>query len=312
LGERIVPETLEASRVPVSAGSAGAGVASVTGAAAAIGTLSRRPGGRGRLRRILFALGPSWRRGAISVGAVLVFLLVWVVIARFAVREEIILPTPAAVIRRFGELMFSESGQMSLWPNLTASLLRVLAGWAIGLVGGVALGVLMASSAVIRAAVDPLLEAGRAIPPLALAPLLLVWFGIGETSKVLLLTFAAFPVFAVSTTAAITGVDESLRRAALTLGAGRIHMVRRVVLPSVLPELFTAMRLASAFAWTTLVAAELVAATNGLGWMILQAGRYLDTPTIFVGIVTIGVVAFLMDRVLRILERRFVPWKGKA
>lgn len=270
---------------------------------------SAAPKRGGKLRRLR---GSSWGRALVSVASVAVFLVLWELTARFIIDEPIILPTLGAVASRFGDLMFPEAGAASLWPNLSVSLLRVLAGWGIGLVGGVLLGVLMASSAVARAAVDPLLEAGRAIPPLALAPLLLVWFGIGETSKVLLLTFAAFPVFAVSTTSAILGVDDSLRRAALTLGAGRLFMVRHVVLPGVLPEIFTAMRLASAFAWTTLVAAELIAATNGLGYMILQAGRYLDTPTIFVGIVTIGVVAFLMDRVLRAMERRLAPWKGKA
>lgn len=294
------PSTIESMRPPESTLDSRSDVASSEPA-------SRRHGWR-------FAKLTStpWGRAGISVLSVVLFVIMWDLIARFIVNETVILPTPGAVVERFADLAFAREGELSLWPNLSASLLRVLSGWGIGLVVGVVLGVVMASSAVVRAALDPLLEAGRAIPPLALVPLLLVWFGIGETSKILLLAFAAVPVFAISTTAAITGVDKSLRRAALTLGAGRMYMIKHVILPGVLPEIFTAMRLASAFVWTTLVAAELVAATDGLGFMILQAGRYLDTPTIFVGIVTIGVVAFLMDTVLRALERYLVPWKGKA
>ncbi|MGB3742715.1 MAG: ABC transporter permease [Castellaniella sp.] len=248
----------------------------------------------------------------ISITAVLFAVLMWWVAAKWIVDSEIILPTPGQVIDKFMILAVTTSGEQSLWLNLSISVMRVLAGWGLGLVVGVTIGIAMANSRYILFALDPLLEAGRAIPPLAFAPLVLVWFGIGETSKIVLLFFAAFPIFAISTTAAILRVDVSLKRTALTLGASRSFMLRAVTIPSVLPEIFVAMRVASAIVWTTLVAAELLAASQGLGFMIMKAGRFLDTATIFVGIIMIGIAAYIIDRIIRIIEHKLVPWKGKG
>lgn len=250
-------------------------------------------------------------RAVISLVAVCILVLIWAGVSRI-ISQPLTLPTPTAVAKQFAALLVPDSGNRSLWPDLTASLLRVLAGWFIGLLLGVSLGVFVASNKYIRAAIDPIIEAGRAVPPLAFAPLMLVWFGVGETSKVLLLVAGTLPVFAVATVSAIAGIDPLLLKAGKTLGASRKYATLHIVIPSVLPDLFTAMRVATAFAWSTLVAAELVAADKGLGWMILRAGRYLDTATVFVGIIVIGVLAFLFDRCIRLAERVCVPWKGKG
>jgi taurine transport system permease protein len=236
---------------------------------------------------------------------------VWWFLASVIVREEILVPTPPAVMHRFVTLTTGNSGDLQFWPNAWISLERVMIGWAIAIVGGVLVGLAMAGNRYIRALLDPLIEFGRPIPPLAYAPLLVIWFGIGELSKVVILVLAAFPVVVIGTVASIRNIDESWRRAALTLGASQMYVMRRVIFRAALPEIFTAMRITSGLCWGTIVAAELIASSSGLGWMILQASRFLDTETVFVGIVAIGALAFLMDRAIRLAEAWIVPWRGK-
>jgi taurine transport system permease protein len=254
---------------------------------------------------------PGWLLGVatflISIGAILGIWWVFAVL----VDNSLLLPSPAATFQTFLDLAWGDRGQLSLWPNALISLQRVVVGWGLGVLAGVLVGIVMAMNRHIRALVDPVIELGRPIPPLAYAPLLVIWFGIGETSKTLLIFLTAFPVMVIATVAAIKGVDQSWKRAALSLGASYPYLTRRVILPASLPEILTAMRLASGLCWGSLVAAEIIAASSGLGWMILQASRFLDTETVFVGIIAIGTLAFLMDRVLRGIERVFVPWKGR-
>jgi taurine transport system permease protein len=235
----------------------------------------------------------------------------WWLAAVAIINDSTILPTPDAVARQFWMLATSGSGAQSLWVNLKASLVRVALGWGLGVVTGIVMGVLMASNEYIRALIDPLIELARPIPPLAYVPLLVVWFGIGETSKLILIWAATFPVMVISTVAGIRGVDRSWRRTAVTLGASPVQLITKVILPAAIPEIMTGARIASGLAWGTLVAAEIVAANSGLGYMILQASQFLQTSTIFVGIITIGLLAFALDRSLRALERRLAPWKGR-
>lgn len=234
---------------------------------------------------------------------------VWTVVA-VVLGNPIVLPTPVAVAQRFGELV--GGGEPSLMNNALISLRRVFLGWAAGCLAGVVVGAAMASSRWTRGILDPIIELGRPIPPLALVPLLVIWFGIGELPKILVLMFAAFPIVTISTVAAIRGVPEDWRRAAETLGASPFYVLRHVTIPAALPGIFVAARLTNGLCWTTLVAAEIIASTAGLGWMILQAGRFLDTPTVFVGIIMIGALAFATDRLLRLMETRLVPWHGKV
>jgi taurine transport system permease protein len=251
------------------------------------------------------------RGAATSVLSVGLLIGLWWLAAVAIINDSTILPTPDAVARQFWTLATSGSGAQSLWVNLKASLIRVALGWGIGVGSGIVIGVLMASNEYIRALVDPLIELARPIPPLAYVPLLVVWFGIGETSKLILIWAATFPVMVISTVAGIRGVDTSWQRTAVTLGASRVQLVTKVILPAAIPEIVTGARIASGLAWGTLVAAEIVAANSGLGYMILQASQFLQTSTIFVGIITIGLLAFALDRSLRVVERRLAPWKGR-
>jgi taurine transport system permease protein len=247
-----------------------------------------------------------------SLASVLLALGLWWLASALVVRDATVLPSPAAVAERAAHLISLGNDRAGLWHNVVASQVRVFIGWGLGVALGIPVGAVMGGNRVIRALVDPILESGRAVPPLAFAPLLVVWLGIGQTSKIVLLFLTAFPIIAISTASAIAGVDESLKRSALTLGASRIYMYRRVIVPAAMPEIITSMRIAGGLTWSSLVAAEIIAATSGLGWMILQASNYLDTSTIFVGILVIGLLAFLLDRCLRIAQAFVVPWKGRA
>jgi ABC-type nitrate/sulfonate/bicarbonate transport system permease component len=244
------------------------------------------------------------------MGALVMVGICWWVGA-LLIADQNVLPTPGSVASRFGELA-TDGGQSSLTKNAWASLRRILIGWGGGVLAGIAVGTAMASNRWIRGVLDPLIELARPIPPLAFAPLLVIWFGIGELPKVLILAFVAFPIVAISTVASIRGIDENWTRAAETLGARRMYVLRRVTIPAALPGILVSVRLANGLSWGTLVAAEIIASTSGLGWLILQAGRFLDAKTIFVGIVTIGILAFVTDRILRWVENLLVPWRGKV
>jgi len=258
----------------------------------------------------LAAIPRSAAGAAVSLVSIALAVGCWWLLA-LIIDNPLLMPTPAATVEKLVDLA-TGSGTFDLWTNAWASLKRVLIGWAAAVVVGILIGAAMASSRIVDRLIDPLVEFARPIPPLAYAPLFIVWFGIGEIPKLLVIFVGCLPTMIITTAAAVRGVDLSWLRAARTLGASRLYLFRKVILPASLPEVITGMRIASGFAWGVLVAAEILASTSGLGWMIIQAGRFLDTATIFVGIVTIGALAFLMDRALRVAERRFAPWKALA
>jgi len=159
----------------------------------------------------------------------------------------------------------------------------------------------------LRLIVDPLIELGRPLPPLAFIPLLIVWFGIGELPKVLLIGIGVIPIMVVSVVAALDAVPEEYIEAARSLGASRRYALFHVRIRAALPAIITGLRLAMGVSWTSIVAVEMIAATNGLGYVILEASNYLITPLIFSGIVLIAVVALILDALLRIVQRLVAP-----
>lgn len=253
-----------------------------------------------------------YRSPAIVLAAVVLAVVVWWLVAVFVINDSTLLPTPASVLSRASTLLALSGGSDTMWGDIQASTVRVLLGWILGIAVGVPVGAAMATSLTLRSASDPFLQAGRAIPPLAFAPLLVVWLGIGETSKIFLLFLTVMPIIAINTTAGVTGVDQSYRRASLALGASKLYQLRRVIIPAVLPDIITSMRVTWGLAWGTLIAAELIASTQGVGYRILNASKFLDTDTIFVGITVIGLLAFFGDRVLLLFFRIAVPWRGRG
>ena len=167
------------------------------------------------------------------------------------------------------------------------------------------------SGVFIRGVFDPPIEFYRPIPPLAYLPLMIIWFGIGETSKVLLIFLSVFAPVALGARSGVRSAGIEQIHAAYSFGATRWQVLRHVILPSAMPEILTAMRIGIGFGWTTLVAAEMVAATRGIGYMVLSASQFLQTPVVIMGIVVIAGIAYLFDLLMRLTERKVVPWKGK-
>ncbi|MDA0635782.1 ABC transporter permease [Nonomuraea sp. MCN248] len=214
---------------------------------------------------------------------------------------------PVEVAARGAELI----ADGTLVDDMLASLRRVFTGFALGTVLAVPIGFLMGWYATARALIEPYVQFFRTIPPLAIIPLAILLMGIGETPKVFVIFLAAFLSSVVSTFQGVLDVDKTLINAARVLGASDRTIFMKVVVPASTPFIIVGMRVGLGAAWGTLVAAELIAAQEGLGYRMQQAQLYYDLPTIFVGLISIGVLGLIMDRLLLLAERRFTGWQER-
>lgn len=226
--------------------------------------------------------------------------------------EPIWLPSPEAVVSRFVEIAKNGYQNTPLLGHLGASLMRVLAGFTLGSLVGIPLGYAMGLSSWFRGWFDPIVEFMRPVPPLALIPLVIIWFGIWETGKVVLLFLAALWIMTIAARAGVSGVKISKIHAAFSLGASKWQIMRHVIVPNSLPDLFTGARVAMGVCWGTVVAAELVAAEKGAGMMIIAASKFQLTDIVVMGIILIGIIGYGIDILMRIAERWLVPWKGRG
>lgn len=249
---------------------------------------------------------------ALSAATVLGLLLLWQAVTAAGWIAPLFLPPPAAVLGKFEALATQGFMDATLWQHAGASLVRVGLALALALVVAIPLGLWMGLSPLARGLFDPLVEFYRPVPPLAYLPLIVIWFGIGELSKVLLIALAIFAPVVIATATGVRSVDPSRLRAAQSFGADRWQLLRHVVLPGAAPEILTGIRVGLGVGWSTLVAAELVAATRGLGFMVQSAAQFLNTDIVVLGIVVIALIAFSIELGLRALQRRLVPWQGKA
>jgi taurine transport system permease protein len=216
------------------------------------------------------------------------------------------------VIDRFFSLIADGYRNVALWEHVWTSVYRVLLGVFFGALVGIPLGFAMGLSSFWRGLLDPVVEFMRPIPPLALIPLVILWLGIDETAKVFLLFLAALFIMIIAARSGVGSVRISKVHAAYSLGASKMQVLRHVILPNALPEIFTGLRTAMGVCWGTLVAAELVAADQGLGSMILIAKNFLQTEVVVLGIIIIGVIGFGIEMFMRWLERILIPWRGKG
>jgi taurine transport system permease protein len=247
----------------------------------------------------------------ISTATILVVLAAWALSARLQLVSPVFLPSPAAVWTKFIVVINDGFVDATLLQHVTASLGRVFAALLAAIVIGVPVGLAIGISTVGRGIFDPLLEFLRPIPPLAYLPLVIIWFGIGEPSKILVIAIAMLAPVALSTASGVRGVSQERINAARSLGATRAQVVRHVILPSALPSILTGLRIALGAGWSTLVAAELVAATRGLGFMIQSAAQFLVTDVVVMGILVIATIAFVLEFIIRRIERQLVPWAGR-
>lgn len=237
-------------------------------------------------------------------------LAIWETLAALRVFPAILLPSPLAVGREAIILATSGYGGQVLFTDIWVSVGRISAGFLLAVVIGVPVGLIMASSDPVFTAVDPVIQFVRPVPPLAYIPLLVAWFGIGELPKVMLILLGTLPIIVISTISGVRSTPRHRVQTAQCLGATPFQVFRYVTFPSALPEVFTGMRVGIGVAWTCLVAAEIIAAAAGLGWLIQYAGQELQIGIIFVGITAIGVLGYTMELVIRLIERALVPWKG--
>ena len=242
------------------------------------------------------------RRLATGAAGIAALLICWQ-LAAMILGDQVALPSVTQTVAQFVHYLgrpYPAQGK-PIWYDLYISLRRILIGFVVGVLAGIALGAAMSGSRVVRHLVDPVIEVLRPLPPLAFIPLFIVWLGIGELPKEVLIIVGVIPLMAVTTVAALDEVPDDLRLCARTLGASRRYTLLHVQIRSALPFILTGMRFAMAGAWSSIVAVELLAATSGLGFMIMQAGDYLDTALVFAGIITIAVAGLLLDAVLRSL-----------
>lgn len=226
--------------------------------------------------------------------------------------EPIWLPAPEAVVNRFFEIASEGYQNFTLWQHLGWSLFRVIVGFVLGALVGIPLGYAMGLSGWFRGWFDPIVEFMRPVPPLALIPLVIIWFGIWEQGKIILLFLAALWIMTIAARAGVSGVNITKIHAAYSLGASRWQIMRHVIVPNSLPEIFTGARVAMGVCWGTVVAAELVAAQKGAGMMIIAASKFQLTDIVIMGIILIGIIGYSIDILMRKAENWLVPWKGRS
>ncbi|MCH7776573.1 MAG: ABC transporter permease subunit [Gemmatimonadetes bacterium] len=270
----------------------------------------------------------------ISLVTIAVILGAWWLVTELELIRALFLPSPGLVFSKFLKIScydhYKESflvflglraevvaecvgfSENALHQHILWSLYRVFSAFFLAVVTAIPIGVAMGMNRIARGVFDPPIEFYRPIPPLAYLPLTIIWFGIGDFAKIFLIYLACFAPLAISARAGVKSCSIEQIHAAYSMGASRNQVIWHVVLKAALPEILTGLRISIAFGWTTLVAAEMVAAKAGIGVMVLNAARFLATDIVFLGIVVIGLTAFIFDGLMRQLERLLVPWRGKG
>lgn len=248
----------------------------------------------------------------LGLGTAALFLGLWSLASARGWASPVFLPSPLRVWNALVRSATEGYANATLWQHTSASLWRVLTALVCTMAVGIPAGLLIATSRIGRGILDPVIEFIRPLPPLAYLPLIIIWCGIGEPSKVLVIGIAMLAPIVISTVSGVRAASESQLRAARTFGATPWQLVREVTLPAALPSILTGIRIALGAGWTTLVAAELVAATEGLGYMIQVAAQFLVTDMVIAGILVISALATICEVGLRLVERRYLPWIGKA
>jgi len=248
------------------------------------------------LRRTILILAP-WA----------LMLLAWYAIALSGLVNPSLMPTPHQVAARFWELINGGRLPMDIWMSTQ----RVFLGVALGTLLAVPAGFMLGWYPEVRSFVDPVINFFRALPPIALIPLVVVYFGIGEPAKVIILFYAAFFAGVIVMYEGIAQISPIFVRVAKTLGATDAEIFRKVIVPLTVPHILTALRVALGVSWATLVASELIAAQQGLGALIQNAGSFFQLDIIYVGIICIGFIALAMDLALRAATRRMLAWQDR-
>ncbi|MGY0488664.1 ABC transporter permease [Streptomyces sp. WG-D5] len=257
-----------------------------------------------RTRRPSKAGGQGLRTAGLYAFAVLVGLGIWQLVAMKY--GPSLVASPSQTLSAAGEL----ASDGTLTNSVVASSRRILIGWGLGVLVGAPVGLLIGQIRIVRQLLEPYIEFFRFIPPVAFVTLAVVWLGIGESSKVVLIFYTAVFIVTLNTSAGVMAVNENKLRAAASLGASRRQILQRIVLPSTVPYILTGSRLAMGNSFLTIVSAEIVASQVGLGSLIWTSRNYGRIDWVFVGIITLGILGLVYDRILRLIAMRVLHKYG--
>ena len=246
----------------------------------------------------------------VSLLSILVIGLIWWWVTAQQWIDELFLPSPKIVLERLQNLFANGYMGIALSEHVFASLGRIGLALVAAILTAIPLGIAMGKSRRVAAIFDPIIEFYRPIPPLAYLPLIVIWCGIGELSKVLLIFLAIFAPIVIATATGVRSVDQAKIRAAQSLGANQAQIIQHVILPSALPNILTGVRIGLGVGWSTLVAAELVGASEGLGFMVQSSSQLLATDVVVIGIFIIALIACFLEVGLRYLQKRWTPWQS--
>lgn len=246
-----------------------------------------------------------------GVASVAIIVVIWALAARPGTSLAGVLPPPQDLLKAFWGLILHGYQGTSLWTHFQASLLRTMAGFITGSAAGVLLGLLMGYDKVVSAALAPFFSFIRPIPAIAYIPMVILWFGIGEFSKIVVIFLSSFLYVSLNTSAGVKAVPGDLVRVAQTFGASGRQLFTYVIFPECLPYIFLGLKVGLALSWAVVVASELVAAQSGLGYMIMDAATFFRIKDVYIGVFLIGLVGLLLEWLLGLLERSFVHWSGK-
>ncbi len=270
----------------------------------AIDQLASRPAAKSRRPKFRLRDYPP----LISLFSLSIVILFWGIAPYAGLLNPLFFPTIPELLTAFRTLWQQGYLDVSLGQHIEASLYRMLAALFFALITALPLGIVMGLNKVAKAVVDPFIDFYRPIPPLAYLPLIVIWFGIGEVSKVLLIYLAIFAPLVIATSEAVRRVDRNRIQVVRCLGANYRQVIRLVILPAILPDIITGLRIALGVGWSTLVAAELIAANQGLGFMVESAAQFLSTEVVVAGIIIIAFIALIIEFGLRQLQKYFVSW----
>ena len=245
---------------------------------------------------------------SLSIISVFIFFIAWFILSKLGIISKIILPSPDRVLSKFIQVIQKGYADKSLLEHIGISIFRVFLSLFIAMAIAIPLGIFVALNDYFKSIIDPFIEFYRPLPPLAYLPLIIIWFGIGEISKIVLITLAILAPIFLNTKAGVQSIPQERMRAALCLGASKFQIIKSIVFPSALYHILTGIRVGIGFGWTTLVAAEMVAANSGLGHMVLSASEFLVTEVVIIGIFIIGIIAIFTDYIMAIIIRKFIHW----
>jgi len=247
-------------------------------------------------------------RGALlttSAASIIVFLAFWELACKAGLVDPIFLPPPSAVFAKAAAM----AGDGTLLGNVLASARRVMVGFLAATAVAIPLGIMLGTSTWARAAFDPILSFLRPLPSMSWIPLSLLWFGITETQKYSIVFMGTFAPALVYVIEATRNIDPLLIRAAQNLGASRWQVMREVILPGSLPQILSGMKVILGLAWTCVISAELVAAREGLGFLIMNGKEFFQTEIVMLGMALISITVLITDFVFRVIENRVLRWQ---